>query len=356
MTTFRKFIEEAVANGLLKNRFTSQEVKRAMAEAQLEPKYITSRLNNSSEGPGNRKGAGAAAWLTKHADKSFSLKQNVGESPEGITTRTGGNSTNAKKIEATPENTAVQRFVDYLENMPFRILMKSSGGREPTWHPQNDAACGWVERLSAYEWEGKKWDETKPIIDKFTKSLDSLEKQWKEHPGSLELEKTAKDIYDKIRKWGNERGAPRKGKDVLGYLVKLWDKNEIGAVDSTLTKLYAFARPNEYVIYDSRVAMAIVRIAEFMYPVKTQNKRQHDTVEDFMKCFKHLGTVDGVGGTRLGAVFRQKWPRARTIVKAQYEANRFCVAIVKHLNEKKVGKREDWKLREVEAVLFMEGY
>ena len=381
MTSLRQFIRDAINAEWLESQFTANAVKGLAKKIREEggslafdPKNVTATLNNNSEGPGNRRGAavqrGGAAWLTKHENKSFSLRQNVGKSPAGAKMQTAQinppirkikgkqsvDSTKAPRAEPTTENEAALRFVDYLENMPFRILKKGTGRGRYSWHPQEGAACGWNERLSAYEWNDKNWKDTESKIKEFTRNLDSLEKQWKKHPGSLELQKTAKDIYDEIKKWGNERGKDRDAEEVLSYLVKLWDKNEIDAVDSTLTKLYAFARPNKYVIYDSRVAMAIVRIAEFMYPVKTKENRQHDTVEDFKKFFKHLGTVDGVGGTRLGAVFRQKWPRARTKVKAQYEANRLCKAIVNSLNDQKVGGRTDWKLREVEAVLFMEGY
>ena len=381
MTSLRKLISDAISDERLESQFTAKAVENLANKFREEggslgfdPKYITSTLNNNSDGPGDRRGAavqrGGAAWLTKHENESFSLKQNVEKYPTGTTTQRAQNnppirkikgklsvdSTKAPRTVPTTEDEAVRRFVDYLENMPFRILVKGSGRGRPRWHPQGGAVCGWNQRLSAYEWNDNNWVDTELKISGFTRNLDSLEKKWKKHPGSSGLKKTAKDIYDEIKKWGNTRGEDLDGEVVLSYLVKLWGNNEIDVVNSTLTKLYAFARPDDYLIYDSRVAMAIVKIAEFMYPVMKIRDKRHDTVKGFMEVFKYLGLAGGDGGTRLGLAFRQNWPNAYTEVAAQLEANRLCKAIVERLNAESVGKRQNWNLREVEAVLFMEGY
>lgn len=382
MTTLRKFIEKAVAEGGLKSPFTSQEVKRAVAQAHLDinPQHITSTLNNYSDGPGDRKGAqvqrGATAWLVKN-EQGFSLKV---AGPKNHA-KSSTSAVPAKRLviklsdeipfEAQNEverKEAARRIVDYLHNKPFRILIKGSGKGKPKWYPENGAAIGWQARLEAYSWKSTDWEKTRIKLDDFSGELAELEKN-RQTFSKNELSESARKIHKKIKQWGiesgvgdiasenvDESGKGRSGEKILALLEGLWGKG-ITEVDSTLTKVYALSRPNEYVIYDSRVATAILRIAEYMYPVVIKDNKPADSVRDFQGAFKHLGTVGGRGGSRLLQRFRsQDWPNAYQNCIAQREANTLCSYIVEALNKTGMDERKNWTLREVEAVLFMEGY
>ena len=68
-----------------------------------------------------------------------------------------------------------------------------------------------------------------------------------------------------------------------------------------------------------------------------------------------LGTYGGIGGTKPRGT-RGKWPSAYGNVDSQLQANTLCKNIVTCLNEKAEDNKTDWNLREVEAVLFMDGY
>lgn len=244
-------------------------------------------------------------------------------------------------------------FVEYLRNKPYRLMKNVKGGFQ--WIPQDGPVTGWNNRLNAYEWNGATWSNTKNELQSFVKKLAALEIQCQlSEPVSdrRSLETEAKLIYDDIRKWGNPKGKPRTGEEVLNHLQHLWN-DTIVAVDSTLTKLYAFARPQTYVIYDSRVAAAMLTIAEDLF--RMRGTPRYDTIASFQDVFRHLGAYGGSGGTR-NRGYRAKWPHAYTNVSAQHDANRLCQCMVDVLNHAREDGREDWNLREVEAVLFMEGY
>jgi len=162
-------------------------------------------------------------------------------------------------------------------------------------------------------------------------------------------------IYNAIRAWGNPRGASYTAATLLNRLSALWKTGTIADVDSTLTKLYALARPNDFVIYDSRVAAAILTVAEDIFRKRTSARGFVETVSRFQSAYPRLGHYPGPGGTRPRG-YRARWPHAYRVVGAQLDANDLCGRIMARLNVLKEDGRKSWTLREVEAVLFMEGY
>ena len=69
------------------------------------------------------------------------------------------------------------------------------------------------------------------------------------------------------------------------------------------------------------------------------------------------GTWDAAAsGTRPRGLRSRGWPNAYGSWNAQLEANSLCLEIRNCLNDLKEDGRSTWTLREVEAVLFMEGY
>ena len=246
-------------------------------------------------------------------------------------------------------------FVEYIRNKPFRILLNTKGIRtKRTWLPTSGPAMGWLQRLNSYKWNSKDWATTSKELSVIICKISDIKKM----PGDI-ADKHSENVYEDIKKWGNPKGKKRSRDEVLPLLIKIWN-NCITEVDSTLTKLYALADPNNFVMYDSRVATAIISIAEDIYRVrylKKNNKSTRvDTVSEFCKVFNHLGLYGGTGGTRPRGVRYPKWPYAYTSVPAQMQANILCKAIMNELNKHKEDGKSDWTLREVEAVLFMEGY
>jgi len=97
------------------------------------------------------------------------------------------------------------------------------------------------------------------------------------------------------------------------------------------------------------VATAIISISEDIY--------RRDKLNKFREIFPSLGHMDNAAqsGTRPRGR-RSWWPNAYKKWPAQLEANKLCIGIRNILNDDSIDGRNDWSLREVEAVLFMEGY
>lgn len=371
-------IRKAIAAGTLVEPFTAKDL-RALASAdpsflgsEIQPESLASYLANFSEGPGPRMGASVKEGqrvpyigIGKHA---YRLKFPRDAGASGRTTaETEQSGAGCRQSKNTSEESDASRdaiakdFVDYLREKPFRMMVTDRGGVK--WHPARPAV-GWKKRLYAYEWKNAGWTQTTRSIVKLISELAMLRKS--RSVGAARL------AYSHVAKWGGieERGPQRlTGEEILALLDPVWNGRKPTRVNSTLTKLYAFARPDTYVIYDSRVAAAIVTIAEDLYRIRTLTRngaqKSVDTVrERFRPFYRSLGTCGGRGGTRIRG-YRinctkvhgrdDRWPNAYEDVDAQLEANDLCRRIRDHLNQCKEGGKT-WNLREVEAVLFMEGY
>jgi hypothetical protein len=355
-----------IENNKLGEEFSCQELLN-LHEARKDKKFrigngeyteaaIRSILSNHSTGPGNRIGdsvkKGLGKLFTKLEQKGryklayeeIELDHQDTEDFEFIT-----------ESMSLSSNSIAKDFVEYIRNKPFRLLLNAKGKKtKRIWFPASGPAMGWLQRLNSYEWNSKDWATTSATLNSIITAISAIKSM--PMPSALHHSKTE---YDKIRKWGNPKGKKRPADEVLPLLIKIW-KNCITEVDSTLTKLYALADPDNFVMYDSRVATAIISIAEDIYRVrylKKNNKTTRvDTVNEFCKVFNHLGLYRGTGGTRPRGARYPKWPYAYTGVPAQMQANILCKAIRDELNKHNEDGKSDWTLREVEAVLFMEGY
>lgn len=348
---------------LLQNRIPNTS-KYKIGGQNYERISITTNLNNFSIGPAPRKGHhvqnGQKPWFIKHSDGKFSIFN--GKSPKGPSIHPARSfrsektlkSKNPNNPKATVLNIATE-FVNYIRNKPFRIMLNSRGKKvKREWFPASGPAMGWLQRLNSYEWDSKDWVKNSAIINSIIINICAIKSMT-----TPNAERCSEVAYNKIIKWGNPKGKKLPGKTVYKLLNDVWS-GKITTVDSTITKLYAFAEPDNFVIYDSRVATAIVSIAEDIFrmrSVKKNNKNTAvDTVSEFREVFNRLGTYKGAGGTRDRGVRYKKWPKAYKKVDAQLQANELCKAIRDVLNNNEEDDKSDWTLREVEAVLFMEGY
>lgn len=376
MSNLRDGIRLEIERGNIAEPFTADDLRQLLnlrgdiGGQPYDAAHVGTILANHSTGPGNRVGEsvkrGGERLFIKHAKrgtysidyKDYEIELDdfeSGDEGEGSsrpiapkpTTRSNSLSgTTASPHD--PRDDIARRFVDYVRNKPFRIARNASGGL--SWYPAAGSVTGWLPRLSAYDWGGANWPTTELTINTFVTDLHSLEHS----TASTSSKQTeALRIYTAIRKWGNPKGKKYTGAELLAFLNSLWLTGKISAVDSTLTKLYAFARPHHFVIYDSRVAAAILTIAEDIYRKMAVGVDKVDDV--FRKHYSHLGQYNGMGGTRQRGYRSKTWPGAYGVVAAQMEANHLCERIVERLNKINEDNR-GWKMREVEAVLFMEGY
>lgn len=389
MSNLGDLIRIAIERGDISEPFRTGEVRafierhQGILDVKVQPEYVASYLANHSTGPGTRVGEsvrrgqkrlfikheGPATYSLDYSIAGFETQEEpasteqrvldeVGEHPKRPSSKRikGGKSGFAGGKNKARDNIA-ETFVDYLRNKPYRFLKtRKSGTVKSKLEWRNNVVTGWNNRLNEYEWEKVGWAETNVTLQSFSQRLSDLESSWQRGEN---VDALAENIYRDIRKWGNPRGAQYSGRQVVAFLVPLWQGDNVQSVDSTLTKLYALARPDAYAMYDSRVAASIMTIAEDIFrPKMSKNKVVHTVVDAFRHHYPRLGLYGGTGGTRQrGYRAGSGWPVAYRSVPAQLEANDLCLRIQAKLNsEEGEDGRNNWTLREVEAVLFMEGY
>ncbi|SEE76517.1 hypothetical protein [Pseudomonas kilonensis] len=229
------------------------------------------------------------------------------------------------------------RFAFYLEHEPFQIYDRRRRNVYPA-----QAVQGLDARLSSYFWPspGVSFVATEQVLQGFIEQARVL---------SLNLADNADAVlalFASICQWGGVRLPTQDADAVVANLQRAANRNaqQPAAMNSAWTKLYAMFYPDDFVIYDSRVATALVAIAEAVL-----NDAE-------LGCFKtqypNLGLIAGRGGSRPRAT-RAVWRNAYLSWAAQLDANRLVAAIVPALNAQ---SGLAYSARQLEAVLFMEGY
>lgn len=377
-----------IANGNIPDTFSTIELLQNPQGGRYKIGYnlyqkvsITTNLYNLSIGPNAREGNhvqnGRQPEYIMHSNGRFSLfkgiyRRNLNQVPEVVNTPTPAsvmtsvnNSIENKQISPVnfdsetsilSKSDIYNSFVDYIENKPFRLFSYVEKGK---WYPTDRAIVSWKSRLEAYRWGTQDWMETEKHLKSFTSQLNALITH------NFTNTQDALEIYASIKKWGGitkvDSVTPS---DVIDNLRKIHEYTRSGIstpspINSTWTKVYALAFPESFVIYDTRVAYAIVSIAEDIYrPSRSEGSHPEDNIKKFHRVFDAIGTMHTAarGGTRPRGVRYKSWPKAYQSWEAQLQANELCIGICNSLNSKKIGDRVNWSLREVEAVLFMEGY
>jgi hypothetical protein len=386
--SMRDNIAIEIANGNIPDTFSTIELlqnpqgdKYKIGHNLYKEVSISTNLNNLSIGPYDREGnhvkTGRKPEYIKHSKDRFSLfkgiyRRNSNQAPETVNTPTPtatvtsvNNPIENKQMpplnfgsetSMLSKNDIYNSFVDYIENKPFRLFSYVEKGK---WYPTDRAVVSWKNRLEAYRWGTQDWMETEKHLKSFTSQLNALITH------NFTNTQDALEIYASIKKWGGitkvDSVTPS---DVIDNLRKIHEYTRSGIstpspINSTWTKVYALAFPESFVIYDTRVAYAIVSIAEDIYrPSRSEGSHPEDNIKKFHRVFDAIGTMHTAarGGTRPRGVRYKSWPKAYQSWEAQLQANELCIGICNSLNSKKIGDRVNWSLREVEAVLFMEGY
>lgn len=149
-----------------------------------------------------------------------------------------------------------------------------------------------------------------------------------------------------ICKWGGVRLPTQDAQVVVANLrrAKRRNRKHLAATNSAWTKLYAIFYPDDFLIHDSRVATAFIGLAE--------EALSQAEIALLRQRYPALGRVGGRGGSRPRAT-RLAWRNAYTCWAAQLDANALGQAMLAALNQP---GDVSYKLRHLEAVLFMEGY
>lgn len=245
---------------------------------------------------------------------------------------------------------SIAEFIaDYLQQSPFQYFFKKQNKKHPV-KPAN----GLKQRLNAYFWPdlSVSWESTQQELHQYVAEFKTIE-QNKEHPNSANK---LLELFSKICKWGGVKlpdiAAIDLKQQVFSVLHAL-DSGNIPSsnfrINSAYTKLYAIARPDTFIIFDSRVAAALTSIIDSAYQTFVSSP-------DWSK-YKGLGFVNGRGGSRPRPL-HNVWPNGYQKWSAQIAANQLCQDIVSHINKNPLSYGFDTTitLRELEAILFMEGY
>jgi len=242
-------------------------------------------------------------------------------------------------VQATDPECAspVERLVCYLEREPFQVFDR----KRKVLFPQHPV-IGLDLRIAAYFWPVPTVDfkATEQVLQGFVARARDL---------LVDLQGNAAQVlalFAEICKWGGVRLPTEDAQLVVDNLLLAIhkDRKRPAAMNSAWTKLYAFFYPEGFVIYDSRVATALVSMAESVMA-------DVDLIA-FKKIYPGLGRVSGRGGSRPRATC-SRWRNAYTSWSAQLDANDLVQAMLAVLNLRAKGS---YSLRQLEAVLFMEGY
>jgi hypothetical protein len=258
--------------------------------------------------------------------------------------------------KSIPDPDPAAIIVRYIAEKPFQPYYRRK--------PHGLIRHGWGERLMAYLWPTPDRD-WQIVCSRVAQLSLEIQQAIRKLDHCSDDSVAAEELLDAFRGtcvWGCVK-LPESSPHALAIeVLQVWKALSSGRepppgsrLNSAWTKLYSFALPEKCVIYDSRVAAAVTAILD---PV----------MESFSPCHKWqpyvaLGTVPGRGGSRPRDL-RWDWPDGYRAWTSQMAANLLCRAVLDELNRQAASQHDcrkldaltSWTLREMEAVLFMEGY
>ncbi len=242
--------------------------------------------------------------------------------------------------------------IEYIARLPFQLYEKNAETIFPV-----EPVLGWTQRLHSYRWPSlsEGWETNHQKYAALSLQLKDL------HVPDIQQSQNAKklqDIFFQICFWtqvnipeNNPGNLAREVQEVVSRL----QVNELPVgyrINAAWSKLYALMLPDNFVMYDSRISAALLSILDpFMNVVS-----RHSTWEKY----NFLGSIPGRGGTR-PRKYSWKWKNGYGNWKTQISANKLLLDIQSKLNSEEnneplMGNKRNWTLREIEAVLFMQGY
>lgn len=257
---------------------------------------------------------------------------------------------------AREEHDPAATIVRYVAENPFQAYYLRK--------PVGTTKHGWGERLAAYYWPvpDRNWRITCAFVRGLSSEIQQAIRKLEERARDKVAAEDLLNAFKHTCVWGGVK-LPESDPYVLAAeVLRAWQRLSDGQeppsgcrLNSAWTKLYAFALPDKCIIYDSRVAGAVTSILD---PAMEQIFHWSK-----WESYGNLGTVPGRGGSRPRDM-RWEWPNGYGVWASQTAANLLCSDVLEKLNRqttkradcRKLGDCSPWTLREVEAVLFMEGY
>jgi len=246
-------------------------------------------------------------------------------------------------------------IVRYIAEQPFQANYRGQ--------PIGSLKSGWGERLLGYFWPepDHNWLNSSKAVNGFSVQIQRAIVALEADPRNTAAAQEVLNAFKRVCLWGGVRLPESNPFALSTEVLRCYKALSQGGepplncrLNSAWTKLYAFAIPDKCVIYDSRVAAAITSILD---PVIQLVSGFPD-----WRSYADLGTIPGRGGSRPRSL-NWNWRKGYGVWASQIAANRLCNRVVTELNRQSVApdcrKIDDstlWTLREVEAVLFMEGY
>lgn len=229
----------------------------------------------------------------------------------------------------------VSALVDWIDRDPYQTYRRRV--------PVPPKIFGWTSRLACYSW---------PAPGGFLARVPALQVVGPWNP----TQQASSVIFaNQVFTWGkvNQKSpvTPQKVRHIFDS-VRLGAAVANAPMNSGWTKVAAFASfgwagVQEQVIWDSRVAHSLIRRLDCILVASGVNA--------IPNCLADIGTGRARGGTRIGAVYHLPWPDRYGSWVTQFAGSTLVRLMRDDLNNRKIGGRV-WTLREVEMVLFMDGY
>lgn len=244
----------------------------------------------------------------------------------------------------------VVSLVRQIENQPFQPRYRGA--------EHGNAVRGWQERLTAYFWPNPAngLDETNADIAPLLAEGQALAQALNYWDGPMN--ERAVTWANAVLQWGRVPQNNVTANTVQAVIRAAITGNCANVpMNSGWTKVAAFATAhleNEggaNVIWDSRVSWSLVRRADALLYAAGHREVPH--------WLAYIGRVPGRGGTRWQHPLQLRWPYAYGSWNAHFAAACLIRDIRDVLNADVAlgaGRTTAWTTREVEMVLFMDGY
>jgi hypothetical protein len=248
-------------------------------------------------------------------------------------------------VDVAARPALVSMFVREIERDPFQAMYRKK--------PVGASVLGWEARLQAYFWP-KPRDGLAATTERLAsllvagQKLAEARRPW--DAGTREQAVAfAKEVFD----WGRVRQQKLEWSQVdqVVRAALFGERLDTAPMNSGWTKVAAFLTAHlessgqSQAIWDSRVSWSLVRRLDRLLIASGHNR-----VPDWLRG---IGRVPGRGGTRTDVKTILDWPDAYQRWSSHLAASQFVREVRNELN--KHGKKS-WTLREVEMVLFMDGY
>lgn len=249
----------------------------------------------------------------------------------------------------------IKCVVDCINQTPFQAYYRKQ--------PHGEWVTNWQQRLEAYFWPNPQvgYNETKSWVDQLmVKMVPLVSARLDKQSWSNDQFQEAKAFTEEIFRWGGVSASIQNISDETVQSVidsAIFGKKMNDApMNSAWTKLAAFSSlccPPEFhqAIWDSRVSHSLIsRIDECF--------GRRDVAQLFNM---QLGWVPGRGGNRKALPeYSVRWPRGYRSWASHFEAASILREItgILNLSPATYGRLDGdaWSVRDVEMVLFMDGY